>query len=153
MKKLLVISFTLVSTITLTGCINPASPNVYDVRQAGVASQVEPGTIMSKRSVKIDAKGGFGGLAGIAAGGIGGSAIGGGSRANLLGGVGGAVLGGLIGNAIDTKVNRFPAYEYIIKLKNGNSISVAQSTELEFQVHQPVLVIYGPTTRIVPHNA
>lgn len=152
MKRVSLLIIVSMLAVSITGCVNPVSPNSYDVCEAGVASQVLHGTIVSKRKVSIDARGGAGGLAGAAAGAVGGSAIGGGDRAHILGAIGGAVLGGLVGNAIDKKVNTFPAYEYIIKLKSGNSISVAQAQELEFQVNQPVMVIYGPRTRIVPDN-
>lgn len=134
----------------LSGCTGNVSPNTYDAAEAGVASKVVQGVIIGKRKVKIDANSGAGGLAGAAAGAVGGSAIGGGDRTHIAGAIGGAVLGGMIGNQIDKRVNRHQAYEYIIRLKNGSTISIAQVQELEFAIHQPVLVIYGATTRIVP---
>lgn len=152
MKKIYILIIISMMTSLVTGCGTNVSPNSYDACEAGVASKVAHGTVIGKRKVTIDARGGAGGLAGTAAGAIGGSAIGGGDRAHLLGAVGGAVLGGVIGNAIDKKINTHQAYEYIVKLKNGSTISVAQAQELEFQINQPVMVIYGPTARIVPDD-
>lgn len=136
----------------LSACGRSVSPNTYDAAEAGVASKVVQGTIIGKRKVKIDGSSGMGGLAGVAAGAAGGSAIGGSDRANIAGAVGGAVLGGLVGHAVDKGVNSHKAYEYIIKLKSGSTISIAQAQELEFNIRQPVLVIYGATTRIVPDD-
>lgn len=152
MKKLYILIIISMISSLVTGCGMNVSPNTYDACEAGVASKAVHGTVIGKRRVNIDARGGVGGLAGTAAGAIGGSAIGGGDRAHLLGAVGGAVLGGVIGNAIDKKVNTHQAYEYIVRLRSGSTISVAQAQELEFQINQPVMVIYGPTTRIVPDD-
>lgn len=136
----------------LTGCGLQTSPNVYDACEAGVASKVAHGVIIAKRKVKIDGRSGVGGLAGAAGGAVGGSAIGGSSRGNIAGAIGGAVIGGIVGDAIDKGINRKTGYEYIIQLRNGPTISVAQTQDLEFDVQQRVMVIYGPTTRIVPDD-
>lgn len=152
MKKIYTLVIITMITSLLTGCGANVSPNTYDACEAGVASKVVHGVIVGKRRVNIDAHGGVGGLAGAAGGAIAGSAIGGGDRAHLLGAVGGAVLGGVVGNAIDKKINTHAAYEYIIRLRSGSTISVAQAQELEFCINQPVMVIYGPTTRIVPDD-
>jgi outer membrane lipoprotein SlyB len=141
-----------ICTFLITACAQNISPNSYDVAEAGVASKVVHGTIIGKRKVKIDANTGAGGLAGAAAGAAGGSAVGGGDRGHIVGAIGGAVLGGVIGNAVEKRINSHQAYEYIIKLNNDRTISIAQTQELEFNIHQPVLVIYGATTRIVPDD-
>lgn len=153
MKKFNILIILVSITSLLTACAPNISPNSYDVCEAGRASRVVPGTIIGKRKVKIDANSGAGGLAGAAAGAVGGSAIGGGDRAHIAGAIGGAVLGGLIGNQIDKKVNSKLAYEYIVKLVDGETISVAQAQDLEFFMHEPVLIIYGATTRIVPDES
>jgi len=153
-------NFKILTTITmfgsltlLGGCAGNVSPNTYDVCEAGVASKVEPGIIIGKRKINIDGNTGMGGLAGVAAGAAGGSAIGGDARTNVLGAIGGAVIGGVVGNAVDKGVNKHQGYEYIIRLRSGSTISVAQARDLQFQMNQPVLVIYGPTTRIVPDES
>lgn len=151
-KKLFGLIIVSLMVSLVAACGRPVSPNVYDACEAGVPSKVVQGVIVAKRKVKIDASSGVGGLAGAAGGAVGGSAIGGGSRGNIVGAIGGAVLGGIVGDAIDKGVNSKKAYEYIIKLRNGPTISIAQAQELEFQVNQPVMVIYGATTRIIPDD-
>ena len=50
--------------------------------------------------------------------------------------------------AIDgTKRQR--GYEYVIKLNNGDIVSIAQDEDLKLKVKQSILVIYGDNTRIV----
>lgn len=151
MKK--IVSFLSLLLLGLViGCANNVSPNRYEASEAGVASKVVSGVIIGKRSVKIDGKSGVGGLAGAGAGAVGGSAIGSGFHGNAAGAIGGAVVGGLVGNAIDKGINTHKAFEYIIKLETGSTISIAQVQQLEFELGQPVLIIYGAMTRIVPDN-
>ncbi len=152
MKKIfLLIAFSMLAAL-ISSCAKNVSPNTYEASEAGVASKVVHGIIIGKRAVKIDANSGAGGLAGAAAGAAGGSAIGGSDRSNIVGAVGGAVVGGVIGNAADKAINRHQGFEYIIQLKNGSTIAVTQVQELQFEVNQPVLVIYGAMTRIVPDS-
>lgn len=152
MKRIL-LSVALLSALGLTTACGPnVSPNTYEASESGVASKVVAGVIVGKRAVKVDAKSGVGGLAGAGIGAAGGSAIGGSSRANIAGAIGGAVIGGVVGHAIDKAAHSHKAFEYIINLKNGSTISIAQVQEMEFEVGQHVLIIYGATTRIVPDN-
>ncbi|WP_028388590.1 hypothetical protein [Legionella fairfieldensis] len=43
-------------------------------------------------------------------------------------------------------------YVYVIKLNNGTIVSVAQAEDLNLKIKQPVLVIYGKYTRILPDS-
>lgn len=43
-------------------------------------------------------------------------------------------------------------FEYVIKMSSGAIISLVQTEDLQLKVKQHVLVIYGPTTRIVSDN-
>jgi outer membrane lipoprotein SlyB len=43
-------------------------------------------------------------------------------------------------------------YVYIIKLSNGEIVSIAQSEDLQLQVKQRVLVVYGKHTRVFPND-
>lgn len=43
-------------------------------------------------------------------------------------------------------------YVYVIKLKTGEIVSVAQAEDLKLKVNQRVLVIYGKHTRILPDD-
>ena len=40
-------------------------------------------------------------------------------------------------------------FEYVIKLNNGDIVSIAQDEDLKLKVKQSILVIYGDNTRIV----
>ncbi len=94
----------------------------------------------------------MGGIAGATAGAAAGTAVGGSVQAMVVGAVGGAVVGGVMGNGLDKAVNHHKGYEYIIRLKNKSIISIAQAEDLHFSINQPVLILYGATTRIIPDN-
>lgn len=150
MKKIFLCISALLLSVSLAGCADSVSSNTYSGSDVGVASTVKKGVVVSRRIVVINNNSGMGGLAGLGAGAVAGSAIGGSSTAHLLGAVGGAVAGGLIGNEIDRSVNSHKAFEYIIKLRHGSTISVVQAMNVRLEVNQPVLVMFGPKTRIVP---
>ena len=150
MKKIFSIIVMLVLCAEISGCAQNMSPNTYQASDVGKASKAVPGVIVAKRNINIDANSGVGGLAGAVAGGAAGSVIGGSTASNIIGAVGGAVLGGLAGNAIDKSVNHKQGIEYIIKLKDGSTVSVTQTEDMQLAIHQHVLIIYGKTTRIIP---
>jgi outer membrane lipoprotein SlyB len=152
MKRILLLAALPAILSLMTGCGPNVSPNTYEASESGVASKVVSGIVVGKRAVKVDAKSGLGGLAGAGMGAAGASAIGGSPHANIAAGIGGAVIGGVLGNAVDKAAHSHKAFEYIINLKNGSTISIAQVQEVEFEVGQSVLVIYGAMTRIVPDN-
>jgi outer membrane lipoprotein SlyB len=139
----------LASTFMLGGCARNISPNTYTGNDVGVVSIVKPGVIISKRTITINNDTGIGMLSGATAGGAAGSMIGGNTATNVVGAVGGVVVGGIVGNAVDKAINTHQGYEYIIKLDAGPTISVVQEQQLQFNVNQRVLVIYGEMTRIV----
>lgn len=141
---------TLCLCLIISSCSQNVSPTTYQVSEVGRASKVIPGVIIAKRSVTIDANSGAGGLTGVAAGATAGSTVGGGGVSHILGALGGAVIGGLAGDKIDKSINQHRGLEYIIKLKNGKTISVVQADEMKFALKQRVLVIYGEKTRIIP---
>lgn len=134
----------------LAGCAHDVSPNTYQAAEVGVVGKVVSGVIAAKRAVNINTSNGVGGIAGAAAGAAAGSALGGSIAGHVAGAVGGAVIAGVLGNAIDKGINHRSGYEYIIKLKDGGTISVVQAADMQFVISQHVLVIYGAMTRIVP---
>jgi outer membrane lipoprotein SlyB len=148
-KLFTALTITLLS-FTLMACANNVSPNTYSASDVGKVNRAEHGVIIAKRAITIDNNSGYGGLAGATAGAAAGSSVGGSGAANIVGAVGGAVVGGLFGNAIDKNVHRQQGFEYIIKLKNGKTTSVAQAQGTEFQVKQRVIVVYGRMARIIP---
>jgi outer membrane lipoprotein SlyB len=150
MNKRTAIIYLLLLSINLSGCAQNVSPNVYNGAEVGIVSKVKKGVVLSRRAVDIENSSGAGGMAGVAVGAAGGSTMGSGVSSNVAGAVGGAVVGGLLGNAIDKSVNKHQGYEYIIKLNEGETISVVQTQAMQFKPHQHVLIIYGAMTRIIP---
>ena len=56
---------------------------------------------------------------------------------------------GLAGGAVEKGVNAQTGLEYIVKLDNGQVLSVTQGTEQALGVGQRCLVLFGSTTRII----
>lgn len=153
MKKILLLVFIVVApSVFLGGCVHNTSPNVYSAGEFGVANKVKKGVVIAKRMIKIETPSDFGGIAGAAGGAAAGSMIGGKTAVNVVGGVGGAVVGGIVGHELDKAVNRRTGYEYIIKLVDGQTISIAQEKSVQLAVGQHVLIIYGAMTRVVPDD-
>lgn len=50
------------------------------------------------------------------------------------------------------EVHRSRGYEYVIRLNSGSIISVVQAENIKLKNKQPILVIYGKNTRVVPDN-
>ncbi|MEI8055662.1 MAG: hypothetical protein WCH10_06740 [bacterium] len=155
MKKLTLLVFIVVNAALLCGCAQNVSPNTYTTGEVGVVSRVKPGVIIAKRVIDIDNNSGMGGPAGLAGGAVAGSMIGASSSTSthVLGAVGGAVVGGVVGHVVDKAVNHHTGYEYIIKLNDGQTVSVVQEKSVQLAIKQHVLVIYGAMTRVVPDNA
>lgn len=152
MNKMIPTIALIIFAFTLSSCAQNISPNTYTGSEVGVVSKVKKGVVISRRAIKIDNASGMGGIAGATAGAAGGSAIGGVSSTHVMGAVGGAVVGGLVGHAIDKNVNAHKGYEYLIRLEKGQTISVVQTEEMQFQPNQHVLVIFGAMTRIIPDD-
>jgi len=92
---------------------------------------------------------GVGTVAGAVAGATAGSYIGhNDARASILGAVGGAVVGGVAGTAVEQTAASATAVEFIIREDGGNTISVVQSNEDNFQPGQRVVLTRGARTRI-----
>lgn len=145
----IILFFSLGLFLALTSCAKNISPNTYSGSEVGVVSKVKKGVIVSERAVSINNASGNGGIAGTVAGAAGGAALGGNASTAVMGGVGGAVVGGVVGHVIDQGVNHHQGYEYIIRLQEGETVSVTQTEDLRFSPGQPVLVIYGAMTRII----
>ncbi len=151
MKKILFIS-SLILSLGLTGCAQNLSTNTYNGSDVGVATTVKKGVVVSRRQVNIDNNSGAGGLAGATTGAVAGSMIGGNTATNIIGAIGGAVVGGVAGNAIDSSINKHQGFQYIVRLNTGRTISVVQTQETAFSVHQRVLVVYGRNTHLEPDD-
>lgn len=146
MKKLFL---TLVATTALMGCQSNINSDHYSTSQTGRVSNVSQCTVLNVRYVGVNSDTGSGTLVGSVAGGIAGSTIGGGSTAHTLGAVGGALLGGLVGSATEQGLSSQTAIEYVLKLDNGQVISITQGTAGALNVGQRCLVLFGNPSRVI----
>ncbi len=137
------------SALLLSGCADNINSDHYYTNQAGRVSTVAQCTVLSVRYVTVDSDSGAGTLIGGIAGGVAGSTIGGGSTAHTLGAVGGALLGGVVGNAAEKGLSNQTGLEYIVKLDNGQVISITQGTGQALGVGQRCLVLFGSTNRVI----
>jgi outer membrane lipoprotein SlyB len=139
----------LVCLTLVSACAKDISSYNYSDSQAGEASSVVRGTIISSRVVMVTSNNQVGTIAGGAAGAVAGSSLGGG-RGQLLTTIGGAVLGGIAGNAAQNQLGKQQAIEYIIKTTpNHKLVSVTQGLQDQLHVGEKVMIIYGSTTRVI----
>ena len=147
MRLLFFATFALVG---LVGCASNVSPNTYAVGSVGQVNRTIAGKIISVREVNIAGTNNIGGAAGAAAGATVGSAAGGNnSRGNIVGAIGGAIIGGMIGAAAESSATKQMGVEYVVETENGNLMTIVQGVDLNFQVGQRVLVLYGSQSRVI----
>jgi outer membrane lipoprotein SlyB len=150
MKRSLSLVLVTVAGLGLAACAGGPRSDVYNGGSTQRASQVERGTVLQVRPVRIeDGKSSLGTLVGAGAGGVAGSAIGGGMRANVLGAIGGAVVGGLLGNVVDDQLSNSNGFEYIIQTESGRTLSVAQADDRPFTAGDRVMLVMGPPARLI----
>ena len=137
------------STFLLSGCASNINSDHYDTSATGRVSTVSQCTVLNVRYVGVSNDGSTGTMLGGLAGGIAGSTIGSGSTAHTLGAVGGALLGGMVGGATEKGVTSQTGIEYILKLDNGQVISITQGTAQPLGVGQRCLVLYGNPSRVI----
>lgn len=118
--------------LALAGCSSKSAvPENYDATEIGKVSQVVPGVILSERLVQITQKTNP-------------------NSNNMM------LSGGDGSQNPQTPLDYNGSdhgSEYIIKLNTGSVISIVQATDVKLKVNQHVLVIYGPTTRVVADQA
>ena len=146
MKKTIL---TLLTATTLMGCQSNINSDHYSTNQTGKVSTVSQCTVMNVRYVGVNSDTDSGALIGSIAGGVAGSTIGGGSTAHTLGAVGGALLGGFVGSAAEQGLSSQTGIEYVVKLDNGQVISITQGTSGALSVGQRCLVLFGNPSRII----
>ena len=146
----LVLAF-VVLAMALSGCAAPPPNSTYGGYGVGRAAEVSYGTIVSMRDVAVQGpSSGIGALGGAAAGGVAGSFLGGDPRMNILGAIGGALIGGIAGSAVEGGLASGQAVEFIIRVDDGQTISVVQSNENRFVPGQRVAIIRGDHLRLAP---
>ncbi|WP_386696459.1 glycine zipper 2TM domain-containing protein [Lonepinella sp. MS14436] len=128
MKKI-TLALAILTVVGVTGCANTDiySGDVYSGNQSKEARSISYGTIVSARSVKIQAdnQGVLGTVGGGVLGGVAGSTIGGG-RGQVLASAVGAVAGAVIGSKVEEKATQVDSLEITIKKDDGNEIVVVQ---------------------------
>jgi outer membrane lipoprotein SlyB len=113
-------------------------------------AQVQDGTILAVRKVKLDGnQSGLGATVGSVAGAVSGSSVGG-HRESVVFATLGAVLGGVIGHAIERNSGRDEALELIVQLRNGERVAIVQSQgEERFNPGDAVMIItQGRSARV-----
>ena len=138
------------ATLTaLAGCSQDYSPDIYASSAAQQASKVEQGVVIGVRGVAVSASGAAGAITGGAAGGILGAQAPGGSVGTAFGALGGTVIGGLVGSSIEHGGGDTRAFEYVVRKRNGDLLSVTQRDPAPLDIGQHVLLIAGSQARIV----
>lgn len=153
MKKVTV-ALAILLSFGLSGCANTDifSGDVYSAGQAKEARSISYGTIVSARTVKIQAgdKNILGTVGGGALGGIAGSAIGGGTG-QAIATVAGAVVGAVAGSKIEEKMNQVDSLELTIKKDNGKEIVVVQKYDTRLlQPGTRVRIVGGSSLNVSP---
>jgi outer membrane lipoprotein SlyB len=138
------------AAVLLAGCADNINSDHYSTSATGKVSTVAQCTVLSVRQVKVDnGDNSAGTLLGGVAGGVAGSTIGHGRSSHALGAIGGALIGGLVGGAAQQGLSSQTGYEYIVKLDNGQAISITQGASQPLMVGQRCLVLYGNPSRII----
>lgn len=136
------------------GCTPRVGGGDYAVSGAQGTYDVEYGTVVSFRQVRINNESSgkelIGAGAGGVLGGVLGSTIGGGSGrtiATVVGALGGAALGAVGANNIGNQ----DGVEVVVRLDSGRTLAVVQGADMVFTPGQQVMVLRGNgTTRVAP---
>ncbi len=139
----------LVLLFLFTGCAQDINSDSYQMSSVGSADAVGQGVIVDVRTVKIQGRTSDGTLIGGVAGGVAASTIGRGSG-SILASVGGALAGAFIGGITQRELSEQQALQYIVRLSDGNMITVIQGMKNRLAIGQKVLVLYGKQTHLVP---
>ena len=139
----------LVALLGVSACAPTNTNSTYSSAAIGQPAAIGHGTIISMRPVIVkNPNTGLGATTGAVAGGAIGSTIGGDWRANVLSAVGGALVGGVVGNAVENQTGTGQAVEFIIREDDGQTISVVQTNEDNFQPGERVTLVFGDRTRL-----
>lgn len=142
--------------VLLSGC-DYAAQSRYRYSEVGQIQNAEFGTVIGARDIDIIAESSSsGGIVGGVAGAVGGAHMGGGSG-SLVTLVAGAVVGANAFSALEQAVRNRGGIEYIVVLRNGKTITVAQNVAPKDVIHNindRVLVqINGEYHRVLPANS
>ena len=146
----------LIGTLVLLSACDFAAQSRYKYSEVGQIQNAEFGTVIGARDIDIIAESSSsGGIVGAVAGGVVGGNMGGGSG-SLVTLVAGTVIGANAFAALEQAVRNRGGVEYIVVLRNGKTITVAQNVTPKDTVHNVndrVLVqINGEYHRVLPAN-
>lgn len=155
MKKLALL-MVLPALFMTNACTNDIGANQYSSSSVGSVNRTQIGTIISVRQVQVrDDERSAGTTVGALAGGVAGSQIGKGNTAAILGAVGGTLIGGAAGNMAQRGLSSQGGYEYVVRLDNGNVVTLTQGNDVLLAVGQRCMILYGSgadRARIIPYN-
>jgi len=150
MHKTILIALTAI-ILPISACTTDISSSHYYTDSVGRVSQTMGGTVVSVRQIRVSSENNNAGtLIGGAVGGVAGSTIGGGDTAHILGALGGAVIGGIAGDAAQKGLSSQNGFEYVIRLDNGQMITVAQGNDILLNPGQRCYVSLGHPARVMP---
>lgn len=133
----------------LSACQSDIGSNQYSTGSVGVAASAAPCSVLSVRQVSVKSNNGLGTVIGSVAGGVAGYSIGSGSTAHNLGAIGGAVLGGMAGGAAQGALSSQGGYEYVVKLDNGQVMTLTQGTDTLLTPGQRCMILFGNPSRLI----
>lgn len=137
--------------VMLTSCQSDINSNQYATSSVGRANAASECSVLSVRPVSVKSNNGLGTIIGSVAGGVAGYSIGSGSTAHNLGAIGGAVLGGVAGNAAQGALSSQGGYEYVVKLSNGQVMTVTQGTDTLLTPGQRCMLLFGNPSRLIAY--
>ena len=136
-----------VAMLAIGGCASSGG-KTYSASEARKAQTVQYGTIKSIQEVIIQGEAGSVGIiGGGAVGGVVGSTIGFG-RGRILSSVGGAVVGAVLGAFGERQLGTEQAYEFMVDLDNGSTVSVVQAADDTYSVGDRVRLLYGSGNKV-----
>lgn len=155
MKKKILITISMIGV--LSSCATDIKSTSYSTASVGEASFTYQGTIINVRKIKVSDTNKLGqNQAGTTIGGVGGAAIGNIlDNGGLMGTLIGAVAGGVGGAMVEQQLGTQEGMEYVIKLTNGQVLTVCQGLDTNFQAGQHVMVIvsHDGRSRVIADNS
>ncbi|MBL0319575.1 MAG: hypothetical protein IPP74_09880 [Alphaproteobacteria bacterium] len=147
MKKIMVVPVLGLVSVSLmvSACQREISSGAYSSNHIGEASDTFEGTVISVRQIQVKEAdklqdNGAGLATGAVAGGVGGAMFGKG-RGSLGAAAAGAILGGLTGAYAQQQLSKQQGMEYIVKLTNGQVMTVVQGLDNPLVVGDKAFVI------------
>lgn len=141
----------LATAVLMSACTSNINSDHYTTGNVGRATSASPCTVLSVRQVTVQSDNNLGALFGAGLGGVAGYSIGGGSTAHTLGAIAGAGLGGLAGDAAQDALSKQGGYEYVVKLDNGQVMTISQGQDVLLAQGQRCMLLSGNPARIIAY--